>query len=73
MPSQEFQVNSDDSSEEEGDVQTDMGGAARQAQFTVRLLLDFLPNDILENFRYVPSLLLAVYSDGYHGGVISLP
>ena len=29
-------------------------GAARQAQFTVRLLLDFLPNDILENFRSVP-------------------
>ena len=51
MPTQEFQVNSDDSSDEEGDVHTDMGGAARQAQFTVRLLLDFLPNDILENFR----------------------
>ena len=51
MPTQEFQVNSDDSSEEEGDVQLDMGGTARQAQFTVRLLLDFLPNDILENFR----------------------
>ena len=51
MPTQEFQVTSDDSSDEEGDVQTDMGGAARQAQFTVRLLLDFLPNDILENFR----------------------
>ena len=51
MPTQDFQINSDDSSEDEGDVQPDMGGAARQAQFTVRLLLDFLPNDILENFR----------------------
>ena len=48
-------MNSDDSSEEEGDVQIEnMVGAARQAQFTVRLLLDFLPNDILENFRWVP-------------------
>ena len=52
MPTQEFQVNSDDSSDEEGNVQVEhMSGAARQAQFTVRLLLDFLPNDILENFR----------------------
>ena len=48
----ELQVNSDDSSDDEADVQTeDIVGAARQAQFTVRLLLDFLPNDILENFR----------------------
>lgn len=52
ITSQDFQVNSDDSSEEEGDVQIEnMVGAARQAQFTVRLLLDFLPNDILDNFR----------------------
>ena len=55
MPGPDFQVNSDDSSEDEGDVQLEsMVGAARQAQFTVRLLLDFLPNDILENFRCVP-------------------
>ena len=51
MPTQFYTAHSDDSSEEEGDVRTDTGGAARQAQFTVRLLLDFLPNDILENFR----------------------
>ena len=52
IPVPDFQVNSDDSSDEEGDVQIEsMVGAARQAQFTVRLLLDFLPNDILENFR----------------------
>lgn len=52
LPTPDFQVNSDDSSEEEGDVQIEnILGAARQAQFTVRLLLDFLPNDILENFR----------------------
>lgn len=51
----DFQVNSDDSSEDEGEVpREELGGAARQAQFTVRLLLDFLPNDILENFRSVP-------------------
>lgn len=51
VPTLDFQVNSDDSSEDE-DVQTeDIVGAARQAQFTVRLLLDFLPNDILDNFR----------------------
>ena len=47
----DFQLNSDDSSEDEGEVQIVELGAARQAQFTVRLLLDFLPNDILENFR----------------------
>lgn len=52
IPTLDFQVNSDDSSDDEGDVQIeDIVGAARQAQFTVRLLLDFLPNDILENFR----------------------
>lgn len=45
-------MNSDDSSEDEGEVHMEeIVGAARQAQFTVRLLLDFLPNDILENFR----------------------
>ena len=48
----DFQLNSDDSSEDEAEVQMEeIVGAARQAQFTVRLLLDFLPNDILENFR----------------------
>lgn len=58
MPTQDFQVNSDDSSEEEGDVPIEgLVGAARQAQFTVRLLLDFLPNDILENFRSVSCFL----------------
>lgn len=52
VSSPDFQVNSDDSSEDEGDVEIEnIVGAARQAQFTVRLLLDFLPNDILENFR----------------------
>ena len=45
---------SDDSSDEEPEVKFEnIVGAARQAQFTVRLLLDFLPNDILENFRLV--------------------
>ena len=54
MPTQEFQVNSDDSSEDDGDARPEeLSGTARQAQFTVRLLLDFLPNDILENFRCV--------------------
>lgn len=52
LPSLDFQVNSDDSSEDEGDAHpVDIVGAARQAQFTVRLLLDFLPHDILESFR----------------------
>lgn len=52
IPPLDFQVNSDDSSEDEGEVHMEeIVGAARQAQFTVRLLLDFLPNDILENFR----------------------
>ena len=45
---------SDESSEGEGELLVeDISGSARQAQFTVRLLLDFLPNDILETFRYV--------------------
>ena len=52
MPTADFQVDSDDSSEDDGDVPIEENlGAARQAQFTVRLLLDFLPNNILENFR----------------------
>ena len=50
-----FQANSDDSSEDEVEVKLeDIAGGARQAQFIVRLLLDFLPNDILETFRWVP-------------------
>ncbi len=49
-----IEENSDESSEEEGELRVeDISGSARQAQFTVRLLLDFLPNDILETFRYV--------------------
>ena len=45
---------SDSSSDEESEPKFEsIVGAARQAQFTVRLLIDFLPNDILENFRYV--------------------
>ena len=49
---------SNESSEEEGELRVeDISGSARQAQFTVRLLLDFLPNDILETFRYVRVLL----------------
>lgn len=52
VPALDIHVNSDDSSEDEEDAQIeDIVGAARQAQFTVRLLLDFLPNDILEKFR----------------------
>ena len=52
MPNQDSQPTSDDSSEDESDVPIEsIVGAARQAQFTVRLLLDFLPKDILENFR----------------------
>ena len=52
----DFQTNSD-SSDDEDQVEVkheDIAGAARQAQFTVRLLLDFLPNDILEKFKWVP-------------------
>lgn len=57
----DFQTNSDESSEDEVEVKLeDLAGAARQAQFTVRLLLDFLPNDILENFRWVPFQAIAL-------------
>lgn len=53
IPALDIHVNSDDSSEDEEDAQIeDIVGAARQAQFTVRLLLDFLPNDILEKFSW---------------------
>ena len=49
-----IEEDSDESSEGEGELLVeDISGSARQAQFTVRLLLDFLPNDILETFRYV--------------------
>ena len=54
ITSPRFQESSDESSEEEGDLRVeDLSGSARQAHFTIRLLLDFLPNDILETFRYV--------------------
>jgi hypothetical protein len=42
---------SDDSSDEE-EVEENAQIPARQAQFTVRLLLDFLPANTLEVFRY---------------------
>ncbi|MCJ1384471.1 hypothetical protein MMC17_007588 [Xylographa soralifera] len=42
---------SDDSSEEE-EVEESASIPARQAQFTVRLLLDFLPRDILDVFSW---------------------
>ena len=49
-----IEEDSDEFSEDEGELLgEDISGSARQAQFTVRLLLDFLPNDILETFRYV--------------------
>ena len=46
--------NADDSSDEESTpvVEEEESLAIRQAQFTVRLLLDFLPPNILEVFRY---------------------
>lgn len=51
MPTATSRVDSDGSSEDDEDVQIEENfGAARQAQFTVRLLLDFLPNNILESF-----------------------
>lgn len=53
LPSQILQDSSDESEEEEVEVRVeDVSGAARQAQLTVRLLLDFLPNDILETFSW---------------------
>ncbi|KAL2045738.1 hypothetical protein N7G274_002169 [Stereocaulon virgatum] len=53
LPSQIIQESSDESEDEEVEVRVeDVSGAARQAQFTVRLLLDFLPNDILETFSW---------------------
>ena len=51
-PARPVVEDSDDSSDDEPEVKFEnITGAARQAQFTVRLLIDFLPNDILENFR----------------------
>ena len=52
-PSDMQQIFDDSDEEEENPKIEHITGAARQAQFTVRLLLDFLPSDILENFRYV--------------------
>lgn len=63
-PSRSGPEDSDDSSDEESEVKFEnISGAARQAQFTVRLLIDFLPNDILENFRYVD-----IYNELNHAG-----
>ena len=52
IPPPEREETSDSEEEDEPQFE-EISGTARQAQFTVRLLLDFLPNDILENFRYV--------------------
>ena len=69
----DFQTNSDDSSEEEVEVKhEDIAGVARQAQFTVRLLLDFLPNDILENFRWVPFQIVQCHRNAFHREAIAL-
>ena len=46
------QVLDDSSDEESVPVVEEFTIAARQAQFTVRLLLDFLPANILKVFRY---------------------
>lgn len=46
------QVLDDSSDEESVPVVEEVTIAARQAQFTVRLLLDFLPVNILRVFRY---------------------
>lgn len=54
------QQNPDDLSDEENHpVVEDVAIAARQAQLTVRLLLDFLPPNILEVFRYDPAIGLS--------------
>ena len=64
LASPESREVSDDSSEEESEADVEnITGAARQAQFTVRLLLDFLPNDILENFRCV--ILSCLFGNSY--------
>ena len=63
---------SDDSSDEEPEVKFEnISGAARQAQFTVRLLIDFLPNDILENFRCVVFDLTLIKEPTVEMGIIS--
>lgn len=54
-PEKQRHYHSDDSSDEDESEENTVI-PARQAQFTVRLLLDFLPSNILEVFRYgVPS------------------
>lgn len=56
---QPAQQNPDDSSDEENSpVTEDVAIAGRQAQLTVRMLLDFLPANILEEFRYDPPMTL---------------
>ena len=56
---------SDDSSGEE-EVEESASIPARQAQFTVRLLLDFLPRDILDIFRYGLSVGVARITVGLY-------
>ncbi|MCJ1274043.1 hypothetical protein MMC21_001837 [Puttea exsequens] len=51
IPPPEREETSDSEEEDEPQFE-EISGTARQAQFTVRLLLDFLPNDILENFSW---------------------
>ena len=69
----DFQTNSDDSSEDDVEVKhEDIAGATRQAQFTVRLLLDFLPNDILENFKWVPIRFVQCHRNAFYRKAIAL-
>ena len=64
---------SDDSSEDEVEVKLeDIAGGARQAQFIVRLLLDFLPNDILETFRWVPFQFVHCHRNTFYRKTIAL-
>ena len=60
---QPAQQNADDSSDEENSpVTEDVVIAGRQAQLTVRMLLDFLPANILEEFRYDTPYVLTLDS-----------
>ena len=55
MPSRHHLQDEYDSSDDEQGSGWGFSISARQAHFTVRLLLDFLPTDTLEFFRYVTS------------------
>lgn len=59
---QKAQIDDSDDSDDDAEEFEDVAFAARQANFTMRLLLDVMPVDTLECFRYNDCYFVSPYS-----------